>query len=306
MTDTTQTNPLEHQPLVVVKPEEISKAYELPDAKIAEIRDFCNKVNIAGVEDKANYKTATQALSKVKKFRTGIEAKRKELKEPFLEAGKAIDAEAKRLTALLAPIEESLSSKIKVIDTENARIEAERRAWVDEQMRVAGYTKAHGVFTAGKLILSAEMVYAAKEDELERHIKAGLASRAAMEAEQAELKRLREMAAMQNEQKTNPFDIPTLQPKAPGAYLQNVPVDVNASPASDSTKFHHPHEQQIIDTPETVANRSTFAPGGMSVDYRSGYVAGGTSMKLRILEILNSSEKLTRAQWIDKIERLIP
>lgn len=104
---------------------EIAK-FNLADAAISQMKEEASKIEIKGIEDKAGYKIAKEMLSKVKKTRTSVEAKRKDLKSEYLEIGRGIDGEAKRLTDSILEIEEPLSEKIKIID-EQIQAEKERK-----------------------------------------------------------------------------------------------------------------------------------------------------------------------------------
>lgn len=307
MTDTTQ-------PLVIVKPEEISKAYELPDQKIAEIKAFCDNINIAGPEDKANYKTATAALSKVKKYRTGIEAKRKELKEPFLEAGKAIDAEAKRLTALIAPIEEALGKKIKVIDDAAHQAEMKRRENLAEQMRVAGFEMQSSVWVIGRVIISPQTLWDATPEQLEQIIARGLDERQRLESEAEEQrKKDEEIAALkakieEGKKAAGVVEAPT-EPNV-------VQVYPNVKLVADPTMKGNEVRVETAD-PATFTQADMFAsippvapaqdkpqpPCTTTVfDYENGWNA----CKDAVLAMMRSDVKLTRQQWIENVEQLTP
>ena len=102
--------------------QEIAK-FNLADAAIAQMKEEASKIEIKGIEDKSGYKVAKEFLSKVKKTRTSVEAKRKDLKSEYLEIGRGIDGEAKRLTDSILEVENPLAEKIKIIDDE---IQAEK------------------------------------------------------------------------------------------------------------------------------------------------------------------------------------
>lgn len=104
---------------------EIQK-FNVADAKIAELKDQFKDLQITGVDDKKGIKAITEAISIVRSLRTGVEAKRKDLKNFYLNTGKGIDAEAKRITELLVEIEEPLKAKKQVVDDEIKRIEDEK------------------------------------------------------------------------------------------------------------------------------------------------------------------------------------
>lgn len=335
MTDTTQ-NPLEQQPLVIVKPEEISRAYELPDNKIAEIKAFCDSITITGVDDKANYKTASAALTKVKKYRTGIEAKRKELKEPFLEAGKAIDAEAKRLTALLTPIEEALSAKIKAIDNEAARLEQERRKQLHEQMLKAGYTLETGVYNVGRKFVAPQQVWDAKPEQLEAIIVDGLNEVARLEQEAKEreeqAKKIAELEAKIAEGKKaqgvveeypnegTPFGSMKVYPNVtlvpdPDMKDNEVRVEMTTAPMKEmSNAFGTNTNDMFANIPPLHPNAPT-EPSGPATNHTLvppctttifDYENGWNACREAVLKMMRSDVKLTRQQWIENVEQLTP
>ena len=131
--------------------QEIAK-FNLADAVIAQMKEQYQGIEIKGIADKAGYKIAKEALSVVKKTRTSIEAKRKELKSDYLEIGRRIDGEAKRLTEKILEIEEPLAQKIKVIDDEiqAEKERAEREA--EEKLKARVETlNSHGLYFDGSL-----------------------------------------------------------------------------------------------------------------------------------------------------------
>ena len=80
-------------------------------------------------------KTAKSARRDVAKYRTELEKTRKQIKAPALERCKAIDTEAKRITAELLTLEQPIAMQIKM---EEDRIEAETQRRIEaEQERIA-------------------------------------------------------------------------------------------------------------------------------------------------------------------------
>lgn len=122
--------------------------FSLPDAKIAQMKEQYGGLVINGVEDKAGYNALNEALQIVKKTRTGIEAKRKVIKEDYLKIGTGIDGEAKRLTALLKPLEDELAAKKQAIDDEKEKAKKEKEAEAERkiQQRVTDLIAAGIVF----------------------------------------------------------------------------------------------------------------------------------------------------------------
>lgn len=107
----------------------ISKELEkftVTNSNIAEIKQKYSGLVINGIDDKEGYKAVSDARKFVKSKRVEVEKKRKELKEDSLRFGRAVDAEARRITGELSPIENRLSQTQKSIDDELAAIKKKK------------------------------------------------------------------------------------------------------------------------------------------------------------------------------------
>lgn len=138
---------------VILKPDEtvetrialeVSK-FSYRDAKIQELKEQYNDLAIAGVDDKEGYEAVRVALGIVKSVRTGFENKRKELKADYLKIGTAIDAEAKRLTLLIKPLEDKLQTAKDKIDDEKEA--AKKKKELEEQQKLN--TRINELIAAG-------------------------------------------------------------------------------------------------------------------------------------------------------------
>ena len=202
-----------------------------PEERIAQAKQIADSLVIAGIEDKENYKTAKTYLTVAKKWRTGVEAKRKELKAVSLEYGRKVDGEAKRLTALVEPVEKTLADKIAAIDqaAEIARMAEELRR--HKLMTENGWQFTGSWYVCGITNLTQGDLAAATEDKLAELVATGkaelqrIAAEEARKAEEAaaaaalakqqaeENERLRkELEAMKAAQKT---PAPEFQPEPP-------------------------------------------------------------------------------------------
>lgn len=123
---------------------EIQK-YNLADAKIAKLKEQFKDLKIEGVKDTENYKLVQEAIATVRPLRTVVEKKRKELNEVPLAYKKAVDDEAKRLTALLEEIENPLKEQKDFIDAEKERIKKEEL----ERKEIIINTRIHSITDAG-------------------------------------------------------------------------------------------------------------------------------------------------------------
>jgi hypothetical protein len=103
-------------------------SYSVTDGAIAVLSEKYLPLVINGVEDRAGYALVHQARMDIKSKRVEVEKTRKDLKEGALRYGQKVDAEARRITALLKPIEDHLDAEESRIDAEKARIRREDEA----------------------------------------------------------------------------------------------------------------------------------------------------------------------------------
>ena len=100
--------------------------YSLADDAIDLLREQYMPLQIANIDDKTGFNAVHAARMDVRSRRTAIEKERKELKAGILEAGRAVDGEAKRLADLLEPIESHLQTE-----------ESRYNGWIEERKRAA-------------------------------------------------------------------------------------------------------------------------------------------------------------------------
>jgi hypothetical protein len=114
------------------------------------------------------------AKSRVVKARTTIEAERKAAKEPYKLAGEGIDARAKKLVAMLTPIEKHLVNEIQQAEAREAAEEAkkldERFAERKERLNAAGGCNASpaSVRMMNDLVFSEFLIEVAEQNRQRR------------------------------------------------------------------------------------------------------------------------------------------
>jgi len=96
--------------------------FSVTDAAIAELKQQYSGLQIT---DTASYEVVRSALSTVRTKRTDVEKTRKDLKASALSFGRKVDNEAKRITALLLPIEEALKATKQAEDDKKEAIKQE-------------------------------------------------------------------------------------------------------------------------------------------------------------------------------------
>lgn len=165
------------------------KKSTITDDAIAHLQAEYSALAISDINDLQGYNAVKSGAAKVKKIRTAVEAKRKELKEPALRFGKALDAEADRIKNLLTPIEDELNRKKK--DYEDA-VEASKRAEYQRRVQLLtdnAYQLINGFFVCGPVQLHSDELSKITEAQLEVYLKQGqeeLARRAAEEQRRRE------------------------------------------------------------------------------------------------------------------------
>lgn len=180
------------------------------DQVIAKITPYM-ELTISGVEDREGLKAVHDARMEVKQIRINVEKSRKELKASALEFGRRVDAEAKRVTSLITPIEKHLEDQEFAIEAEKERIktaklEAERAALNErlEKLAQVGATinplevqsmsdeTFASVLAERTALFETEIAKKLSEQQAREAEEARIAAeRAKMEAERAELERMR-------------------------------------------------------------------------------------------------------------------
>lgn len=138
--------------------------YNVTDSALAELKTKYTGLKIL---DRKSYETVRLAIADLRGKRTAVEDKRKELKSSALEYGRRVDAEAKRITALIHGIEDPLQAeKAK----EDDRLEAEKREKaLKEQQRIEGirakiFAMERSITNAGKTAADIATTYGVLSD----------------------------------------------------------------------------------------------------------------------------------------------
>jgi hypothetical protein len=147
------------------------------DVAIAAMRDQYMPLKIAGVEDAEGFKAVHSARMVVREHRVAVEKTRKELKADALEYGRKVDGEAKRLTAMLEPIEDHLTAE------ESAYNQAKELIRNAAKIKAEAEEKARQEAEAARLKAEHDAEVARLKAESERLA----AERAAMEAERQKI-----------------------------------------------------------------------------------------------------------------------
>ncbi len=113
----------------------IIEAFEITKQQIAEAVELANEATVIDHEDTEGMKLCHDYRMGLVKMRTGIEAKRKELKEDIVKRGKLIDGVAKELSAPLPAAEARLKELEESAKREAERIEAIKQEEIQREVK---------------------------------------------------------------------------------------------------------------------------------------------------------------------------
>lgn len=143
------------------------------DEKLNQFIESYSSLIISGIEDMTTYKVVNAAISEVKKMRTNLEKKRKELTAPALRFQKALIDVENIYSPKLKELEEKLKAEKTRIDDAK---EAAKKVLYNERVNklvAAGYELASGFFICGAFQVPTTEVTEYSNDEIEFYVLEG-------------------------------------------------------------------------------------------------------------------------------------
>lgn len=147
------------------------KLFDLTEAAIAELDKRFSGLTIRDIDDKEGYKVVREARLIMKGYRVDVDKRRKELNEEALAHQKRINAEAKKITDKLVPIETYLSNQEEAYENklaeikraEQAKIEAKKQERTDKMISV-GFTFNGRIFFKKNLTHPVDQIHNASDE----------------------------------------------------------------------------------------------------------------------------------------------
>lgn len=181
---------------------ELAKYDEVSEMVKNQLPDVNNYI-INGVWDENGYEAAKRAHREVRKIVNAIDNRRKEIKAPILDAGRAVDARAKELIDICKPVENELMRRISSVDMEREAIKQANRKKREAELIEAGYEYSLGAYRVGDQVVAPVAIDEAEDDEwkgiIDRGIKASERVRAEQEQRKKELEELEELRKLKAE-----------------------------------------------------------------------------------------------------------
>lgn len=143
------------------------------EEKMNQIIESYSNLAINGIQDMATYKIVNSAIYEVKKMRTSLEKRRKELTSPAINFQKALIEAENEITPRLKELEEKLKSEKTRID--DAREAATRELYTKRvgELSAVGYQLANGFFMCGAFQVPTTQVTEFNDEEFEFYINEG-------------------------------------------------------------------------------------------------------------------------------------
>jgi hypothetical protein len=135
--------------------------FNIADTTIQEWKEKFSILEINGIEDKAGYDNVREARLFIKGRRVEVEKTSKLLKEDALSFQRAVNAEEKRIIALIDPIESGLEAKEKAFEVEKQRIKEEKERKEQERVniRISSLLKAGCAFNGSNYSIADIMIF---------------------------------------------------------------------------------------------------------------------------------------------------
>lgn len=134
--------------------------------------------------------TAKKDVRELRKIKNSIDTKRKELKQIYLEGGRAVDAEAKKYISIVDPV---IEQRIEAIDKVTREMDAIRRKKANERTREltdCGFEFSAGAYRLGSKVVHAIAIDETNDEDWKALIEAGKIERKRIEDETAQAKQL--------------------------------------------------------------------------------------------------------------------
>lgn len=289
-----EENETQETGLAMFSEEATSKAlatYKLTDERLEEMQGKADKLTIKDINDSVGYRKVKKGAAAAKKYRTGVERIRKNLKAGSLDFGRKIDEEAKRLTEKIKKIETELVGRKNAHETKIAA----KRAEVFEQRRLdlteAGYVFDGKYYTLGQLFLSPDAIESSTNEDFAEHIRRAKTEKERVdEAFRLDRDKNRDTESEQSEAATVSEDV-----------KKEV---IKQEPTTAQT--HRPEVEVVASNNEQAPVEKSVKSEFVSTKSIDSYMEGYDQMRRQVIFLMDRKELKTRGEMIAAINNLRP
>lgn len=289
---------------------------------IEEMKKKYGSLTVTSLEDRPIYFAIVEGEKIVRNARLAVERKRKELNEFPLKFQRAVNAEAKRITDEIEPIEEHLKAERKKFEdaeaAEKAKEDARKRGLLVE----AGFRFDGAMYTCGVHIIAANSIAAMEEAKIEYFCQEARAireqERLAEERRQADLRRLeeqrQEMERQREEMRKEREELDKLRREAEAAKAPApAPEPISPPPIQNPFKGVAETIEQVLndDLAQPMEEQDYWNPVPTNVPqptrtFSAEYMDGFEHCRAGVLELFSDGVKRTRAEFVELINSLQP
>lgn len=294
----------------------------IKEQALQEAKDLL-KFKIKGIDDKDGYKHADVKRAEVRQQRLGVQSKTKDIEGQLKNFKDRVREEATSIVNILKSAEEHLKVEIHKVDAEKERIKEIKIDARKKRIIDAGFKDNGAVYIAGEVILAQDKIGSYSDDELDQYIADGMKEIARLKAQQeeiAEAKRIKaeaeklkaeqEAKAKQDEQaksipadRTPPSSRDDTNFQMAGRVNRPSP-ELGGSVPFGGGKGHMdiPAETKKVQADahfnKPVPPANSFANMSFEIGFKAGCEA--------IIQMLQTGEKMTRAELVNRIKALNP
>lgn len=243
------------------------------NARLADFKDIT-----LGLFDDEGYNAAKKDVREIKSIKKAIEDKRKELKQIYLDGGRAVDARAKELQEIVDPV---LNKRIEAIDNVDREKERQRKALVmarTKELTDVGFDFSVGAYRLGVKIIHANAIESANDAEWNDIIEQGKIEKARLDEEISAKKAEDDRLAKEN-----------AELKAKLAELENVakPIESTPPPATQQKAYDVAY---VAEKPDVMPKPQLYKSGFDACRTLAIAIVENTKSKKEIIEQLKSLE----------------
>lgn len=275
---------------------ELLKSTIGPERAIQDLVETYQNTITNGVKDQKGYKFVKDGITKLKKTKSSIEAKRKELTAPLLAAQRDLKTYADNLVLPLDPVIQQLEETKQALDDAAAAEEREALRLRLERLTTNGYTDNGGMYICGAIMLSATEIGNLPDEAFEFYVKQG---KSEMERQKIEdERRQRERKELEELRAENLKLRQEINAKAAELEVQEEVLE----------KKHEKIEQpELVVTKKNVAPKESPKETSNLNDFSSDYLEGFNDCRDQFLiQFKNLEIKKPREDWWKLMESLQP
>lgn len=268
---------------------------------------------IKGIEDLSGYEFIKQGAKELKKMRTTIEAKRKEISAPAIEFQKRLKKEADRITDTIRPIETELN--LALTDFEDKKKAEEQRIFSErcELLALNGFTLVGAFYVCGVLQIEVSKVGTMEQTSFNNYIDEGKkeserkkAEEIRIQKEREELQKEREELRIAREELQKERELlKEIEAQKEALEMTYQEIETASEPQRDPVTQKEAISDTLRQNPTHTIENEIKDVGIEGIIQKSpDYISGFNEMRNKILKRLSEPGKMTRNQLVEFIEKI--